>query len=340
MKLSATFKHRNFWLGLAMVWIAYIHSGLVVPFRPLREIKELAFIAVDMCVFASGIGCFFSLDKDPHALRFLGRRVKRLGCVHLCFLVPWVLWRMSTGVFPKKAILGNLLGLQSLISWDYHFNWYISGMLLFYFLAPYFKQLTDSIHKLWQDALVVAFLVMVGVPFWQSGENMVIIARFPILYVGMVYAKLAKQGLTLNKKSHFFHGLAMVIGLAVLWLAFRYTPGRLWSHGLYWYPCILIAPGFCVFLSMLSEKIQNAPVLRLLYRGLSILGIYSFEFYLVHIFFFESLVPALAAKLPFDTGNLYWLLSLIPVGICCFLLNRAARLLSKCIDKFSEKIKA
>jgi len=339
MKLSNTFKQRNFWLGFAMLWIGYIHSGLYSSIQLLREIKSLAPIAVDMIIFASGIGCFYSLDKDPEPLRFLKRRVKRLGWVYLCFIVPWMLWRMVTGVFPKKAIVGNLLGVQSFITWEYHFNWYISGLVLFYFLSPFYKPLTDSMKKTWQDVLVVLALTAVGVAFWQCGDNMVIIARLPILYVGMVYGKMAKQGAVLGKKAAWLHGLAAFVGMAITWLAYRYTPSKLWSHGLYWYPNILIAPAFCMGLSWLAEAMKEKPVLKTVHKLITTLGVYSFEFYLVHLFFFETLVPMFLPKFSFLPGNLYWALSFLPVFLCTFLLNRAAKLVAAVYGKCVARIK-
>ena len=90
--------------------------------------------------------------------------------------------------------MGNLLGVQTFVSWKYHFNWYIGGLILFYLCIPYLKQITDSYSRPRQDLLTILFLFLLSVPFWtQMGNSIVIMSRLPILYTGLVCGKLAKQ---------------------------------------------------------------------------------------------------------------------------------------------------
>ena len=100
MKLGRLFKFRNMWIGIAMLWILFFHSGFWVASDSLRFLKNVGYGGVDICLFASGIGCYFSLEKDPDSLRFLKRRLKRLGPTYFCFIIPWLFWKSSVSVLP------------------------------------------------------------------------------------------------------------------------------------------------------------------------------------------------------------------------------------------------
>lgn len=68
-------QYRNVWMGLAILWIVFFHSGLEI--LVLHFVKMSGYGGVDIFVFSSGIGCFYSLDKDQDAERFMIRRIKK-----------------------------------------------------------------------------------------------------------------------------------------------------------------------------------------------------------------------------------------------------------------------
>ena len=101
MELKRIFKHRNFWVGVAMVWIVFFHSAVMVSWVPLNVFKDLGYAGVDICLFASGIGCYYSLEKDPDILRFLKRRATRLAPVYYCFIIPWLIYKVRSPPVPR-----------------------------------------------------------------------------------------------------------------------------------------------------------------------------------------------------------------------------------------------
>lgn len=328
MKLSSAFKYRNLWLGAAMVLVVLFHSGFAFSCAPLRALQDVGYCGVDICLFASGIGCSYSLEKDPSALRFLKRRVKRLGPVYYCFLLPWLGLKLLSGGFPLKAVLFNLLGIQSFVSWAHHFNWYISVLVMVYLLAPVFQRLANCRGGLWKDLAVTVCLMAVGIPFLDSVDILIMVSRLPVFYLGMVYARQAKQGAVIPAVGWALHLLAALAGICVFWVSFIRFPGFLYQ-GLYWYPFVLIVPGFCLLLSAAADFTEKHPPLRWISRGLSAIGTYSFELYLVHIFLFESVMPRLSDRLPGIPNNLLWLCSLPVIAAGCYILNKAARLVSR-----------
>lgn len=333
MELKKCLKSRNLWVGIAMLWIVFFHSALELTSEGLVMFKNFGYGGVDICLFASGIGCYFSLEKDPDILEFLKRRVKRLGPSYLCFIIPWILWRLWISDMPGWAILGNLLGVQSLISWDYHFNWYIGGLVVYYFTMPYMKRLTDSCGKLWQDLLVWLCIGVATIPFWGAHDTIVMLSRLPVVYSGMVFGKLANRGYVLKRRDFLaLNGTALAGALALL-VSYYMLPEWLWSRGLYWYPFALMVPGFCMLFSALAEKMQERPYLRRIKQFLEIVGTYSFELYLVHVFLYEGLMPRIVGYLWRITVNMQWAMSLPVVILGTFLLNRAAFFVNRLMQK-------
>mgnify|MGYP003307083029 FL=1 len=75
MSCRTIIKYRSVWMGAAMLWIVFFHIPMELPTAGLRLFRQLGYGGVDLCLFASGVGCFYSLSKDPDAGRFLGRRL-------------------------------------------------------------------------------------------------------------------------------------------------------------------------------------------------------------------------------------------------------------------------
>lgn len=337
MKLSKTFQYRNVWLGISMILIALFHSGFSFSSGLFRFIKEIGYCGVEICLFASGIGCYYSLEKDADPLRFLKRRAKRLYPVYLCFILAWLVYKTLVGSVSLSVVIGNLLGVQSLISWEHHFNWYISCLLVFYILAPYMKQITDACKRGLADLSVLLIFILFGVPFWNYNHFIVIAARLPIFYLGMVYAKHAVAGRSIGKRGWVMHSLSALAGSITLFLFIRFCPEKISSHGLCWYPFLLIAPGMCMLFSLLASVFENHAATKWINRLLSTIGIYSFEVYLVHDFLYETLMIPISRRLSAIPNNLLWLCTIPVVCLGVFLLNRVAKLLQSFLTHISAK---
>lgn len=323
MELRKTFQYRSLWIGAALLWITFFHSGFSTGSVLLELFKIFGYGGVDICLFASGIGCYYSLEKDPDILRFLKRRICRLGPVYLCFIVPWLIWHRCTGEMPFTAVIGNLLGIQTFVSWTYHFNWYISCLLVCYLCIPYLKRITDSVDRSWQDWLVCLLLVAAGIPFWNTDcRNLIILSRLPVLYAGLLCAKKAKQGYVLKPADYLISLLAAGFGAISLLVFQKYMPDLLLSCGMNWYPFFLIAPGTCILLSLVAEKTERSSLLCWINKALQWAGYYSFELYLVHIFLFEELLPEIMDRFSNVSNNLLWMIGFFAAVCGTVLLNR------------------
>ena len=76
-KLEYLFQYRNVWMGLAILLVLFYHTGLGDNFI-MNCIRSLAVIAVDIFIFSSGIGCYYSLSKNSNIVEFIKRRFIKL----------------------------------------------------------------------------------------------------------------------------------------------------------------------------------------------------------------------------------------------------------------------
>ena len=95
MRYRDIIKYRSVWMGAAIIWVVFFHIPEILDVTWLAFVKKLGYGGVDLCLFASGVGCFYSLQKDPDPGRFIVRRFWRLAPVYLLFMAFWIPWKRS-----------------------------------------------------------------------------------------------------------------------------------------------------------------------------------------------------------------------------------------------------
>lgn len=89
MTVKKMIKYREIWMGIAMLWIMLFHSGFVFSNKIVKMAQAIGYGGVDVFLFASGIGNYFSYTKDECPLLFLKRRILRLAPVYIPFIIVW-----------------------------------------------------------------------------------------------------------------------------------------------------------------------------------------------------------------------------------------------------------
>lgn len=333
MKLKELLRYRNIWIGCAMMWIMLAHSGFDFSSKLFGYLKMWGYGGVDICLFASGIGCYFSLEKDSDGLRFLKRRVIRLAPAYLCFLPLWMAYRIAVSNLPLQAALGNVLGVQSFTGLGNSFSWYISALLLIYLLAPYLKSLADRVNGMRRQLLVVGVLIVLSIPFWGVHNLIITVTRLPVFYIGMLLAKACRQDKQLEKRDLVVCLFLLLAGIGFLCGAYRFFPDQLWSHGLHWYPFLFITPGLCVLISLAFSALERVKWFGWISNLINLIGKNSFELYLVHVFLYEELIPELGISDISGNQNLFWLGTIPVVVLGCWILKFAAGAVGKATAK-------
>ena len=336
MSLKKAIKYREVWMGLAILWIVWFHSGLQPENEILNFIKKIGYGGVDIFLFASGIGCYYSLDKDSDSFNFIKRRIIRIIPTYWTFLLFWIPYKRMADGMSLRAALGNILCIRNFTGLGGEFNWYISAMWLMYLLAPFFKGLVDKLNAAYKVILVTIFLVLFSVCFWDVYVYIVTVTRIPIFFLGMYAGKLAKQDFYISKKCL---GILMAVamagfGLYVYWQGIHQED--MWYKGYHWYPFILITPGLCVAISWLFELLKKKAG-EGLQKVISIPGKFSFEIYLLHIWFFDILEYNLIENGIIQNSPVVWLIAIVALIPSCLILHYVQKLIMYVVNGVLKK---
>lgn len=329
-------KYRSVWLGLAMVGIVWYHSGYEFPFPFINGLKPFVYGGVDVCFFASGIGCYYSLSKDPDPYRFLKRRFSRIFPMYLCFMALWIPFMALTDEMSMGVALGNLFAVQTFTGSGGDFNWYICATLLFYILAPYLKCAVDQAKGKTGPLLLLGALLLISVPFWGSAAYIIFMTRLPIFFVGILFGKRCYSGKDFTPGSiaaYVAIAAVSILGLdACMDYCYRTSASYLWDYGLYWYPFLLITPGLCAVVSWIMKWLDRTKPGHWVVWILEKIGDYSYEVCLMHILVFDAL----------EYFHLYnyrpkvFYFSIPCMAVACVALRYAVRLLKKWTKKLQK----
>lgn len=306
-------RYRNLLMGFSILWIAVFHSKIQLPNQILHLIKCLGYGGVDIFLFLSGMGLYFSLNKNSDTLLFYKRRLLRLAPFYLPFLIIWFLYNMSfTDISIAKMIklfLGNIFMTGWALDLKYQFNWYVQALLWFYLFAPVIYLIVKrASHKPWSYLMIAAVTVAFSLTFVHQ-ETLMAFSRVPIFFIGMIFADWEASG---QNKEMFERRLPillqplMILGFILIIVSMYRYRGYLMTYGFYWYPFILITPGFCYLLSWIFDFMSKWTVFKPVLFFIKTAGICSFEIYMFHLAFFK-LVP----KRISISGNRRWLLLLL-----------------------------
>lgn len=334
MYLKDVLRYRKVWIGVALIWIILCH--LPFDFGPVIHLTSLGYGGVDICLFASGIGCFYSLSSDPCILNFMKRRLKRLVPTYLIFISVWLFYRFLRGTFTIQMCIGNLLAIQHLTGHQNDFNWYISAIFLLYLLAPYFMMIAKRETPL-RKVLFLIFLLVCTIPFWHANTYIITITRLPIFYLGMVFAQMCKQNKKITPNNVIGLIIAFLIGIISILAFKKFAASYLWSYGLFWYPFILITPPFCMAVSSISMRLEKTKWTKPIVSFLSLCGDYSFELYLVHVLLIDCIRFLISTFEITQLSPLIWIIGGILLFAGCVMLRHFSAFLSRLLAKYCSK---
>ena len=287
-------RRRSELMGFAIIIVMLFHVNTprADAFFGLRRMGNLG---VDIFLFLSGIGLWFSWAKQQNWKRFYINRALRI----------YPAWLLVAGYFyishfhyghPRYALpfggTGNA-GVDSVIdlvgevlfNWDFWLHdeltfWYVPATMMLYIFAPMYMELVRRwpVYR-WLVVLPLMWPIMVQyiTPIHQAvGHIEIFWSRVPIFFLGINIAESIRQKKTIDRAAW-----PMVIGLfvvslgACIWLEqMRHGRFPLYTERMLY---IVLAVTTVLIVSKLSN-----PVLC---KALAWVGGISLEIYLVHIEF-------------------------------------------------------
>lgn len=284
---------------------------------------------VDIFVFASGLGCYYSLKKNPDTLTFLKKRlIKIVPAYYLC-VTPWVIFDGIRLGATVQGVVATYLGIDSLFGLGLQTLWYVNGLVVYYILVLFFVPL--CLRGSFKTKLLgFGFCFLLAAPFLGDTMRLMLFARVPLLYLGVCAADYGSRHPALTKRAVFALLGGMAAGIALLLLFYYRCHEYLYPYGLLWWPFILIVPGLCLLVSWLSMLLERAAPIVI--RVLRYIGGCTFEIYLVHAFVFYAARRAMEAGIFYGTDK-RWLLITAASFLLAFLASAAASRISSYLTK-------
>ncbi|MBO6093772.1 MAG: acyltransferase family protein, partial [Oscillospiraceae bacterium] len=135
---------------------------------------------------------------------------------------------------------------------------------------------------------------------------------------GMMFGKLDDSYRFSGKQIAFIEFL-IVPGLILIVLFKAFFPHLLWTHGLYWYPSLLIVPAYCFNISFVLHALRNIRLGEILTKILNVLGANTFELFLVHIFIDDVLMEVYK---DYPNQRLVWIIGTLAIVPGVLLLKK------------------
>lgn len=310
-------------MGAAMLFVILFHVALDRgdPFYGLRRCGN---VGVDIFLFLSGVGLWFSWVKTPDVLRFYRRRLLRI--------VPT--WIVVATVFYMPDYLGARRFSRSLVdligditlNWDFWLHdeltfWYVPAIMALYLVAPWYMRLVQSrpVYR-WLPLLMVIWCVMVQwvLPIHHAvGHIEIFWSRVPIFFIGINFGEMVRTRRQLSSDAVW---LLLVTFLMTFGTCLYLEQVRHGQFPLFVERMLYIPFTVCTVLVM-NRIFRRMP--QWVNSSFRFVGALSLEAYLIHIHFVLVYVQ------PYHLG--YWLTFLVTVAITlpiAWLLQRLIGLLT------------
>lgn len=289
-------KHRSAIMGFAIIWIMIAHLKVSFDFIPLQAIKKIGYGGVDIFLFLSGFGLYFSCSKDNFKKRqYYITRFKRILPEFWFVLVFVFIIRMdfTCESFYKLICQASTLGLWVWGKIPYTL-WYISCILFFYVIYPQYYSLFKKYGIIVPLLCVGGGILLMGSYalfcffFFDKqnvgGNAIFAYARIPIFFIGSIFGWMAKNDVKIAlTHTHKVVALATVLLLFIALIGIiRLYPSSfvLRVCSLNFIPFIIITPIFCMILAKGFERVD------IMDKFFAHIGCLTLELYLCHSYIY------------------------------------------------------
>jgi len=277
--------YRSELMGWSILWIMMLHFTFT-QIAPLGFVAQYGFAGVDIFMMVSGLGLFYSLDKDDNVLRFYKKRLLRI------FPTYYIIGFFDNIIVEHDGFLTYLFRYTTIGYWtgQEYAGWFIPAIIFLYLLAPLIKFVID---KKWFVLTTTAIvLIYLSAYFFADKENILdrshffLLYRIPAFIFGMVLAYWIKNG-----KSVRWYYYVLLAGMPFfIWL----FPQHHQVYNFKYFSLAFLLPVFTICFILLSKyasfiKYKSSikhDELCIMNYALKKMGQASLEIYLIQGIFF------------------------------------------------------
>lgn len=275
--------YRSELMGWSILWIMMLHFTFN-QIKPLGFISQYGFAGVDIFLFVSGFGLFYSLDKDNNLARYYRKRLLRI------FPTYYIIGFITNLLLTHDDILTFLFRYSTIGFWigREYAEWFIPSIILLYLLAPFIKKIID---KRWFILISIIIASIFFIAFYYTDKEYILdrlhfflLYRVPAFILGMICAYWLKN----NANNNFF--LYILIGGIPFFIYFYPFHHHIYNYK--YYSLAFLLPVFLTAFILISKYAKwLSPILKKM-------GNASLEIYLIQGIFFQLVISGKTSIYP------------------------------------------
>lgn len=288
-------KYRTAIMGVGALWILVLHVWYPC-FYDAGETADLierfvvgsGYVGVDVFMYLSAIGLFYSLEKNSVST-FYKHRIKRI-------LFPVLIISMIFAIAYKwnfATYITNVLGINFFRESIYCFLWFVIAIEIVYLLFPlYYKLFIKIKYKGIFTFITILFYILILVIFkdYIRKDFFVFLNRIPIFLFGVLIGYLN----VINKKYKYETVFYVVCVFILLFGCYELHLCNDYNHYILVPYSGYLIPAFCITISIVPILALLLNKTHVLNKIFSFLGKMSLEMYCVQEIINEYLRPVLS----------------------------------------------
>lgn len=273
-------KNKVFLMGCAMLLVAFFHSPITFSNNILMYIKNKLYIGVDIFLFLSGIGIYYSYTKNSNKKLFYKKRILKILPVALLvsllfgFIFYGIKYYTEEDFWASITFTNFLLGIGKFPIW----YWYIPSILILYLVSPfiidYYNKYENKKPFYISIIIIISFLFLFSL--LPSLMNLqIFISRIPIYLVGLKFGELSYENKYMPKSHIIFYLENAIVAIGIIFYLDKnpFFLAQIISNALLIFPTI----AFSIITIMVLSKIKKYK-----FPVTNFIGTITLEVYLLH----------------------------------------------------------
>ncbi len=323
LELADFSRYRASLMGIAMLLIMFFHTNGLVRGTLAFAINRCGNVGVDMFLFLSGMGLWFSFCRNSNIRHFFVRRYIRIypawllvaGCFYITDYLSPKGWQ-SSNLWELAANIGFNWCFWKRDAWEF---WFIPSIMMLYTIAPAYMHLIRRC-PVWKWLPVVAMIWCVMVQYVQPlhtsmGHIEIFWSRIPIFLIGINMGQAVMEKRSLEPSAWWL--ILLVFALSAF-TCITLEDGLRGRFPLFLERMVYIPLSITLML-LCCQLLRRLPSWTA--RALAFIGGVSLEIYLLHVNYIMPLIT------PYRLG--FWGTSLTMIALsipAAWLLHQIASL--------------